>query len=100
MGMNPFEEIEQLQDVIQLMSSSGIIKKEIHTKLFGKNIPSRGYYIVIPENGSLYLHHDGKVKFGVDAEGDKPAFWNTEADAEEFFNQWRSGVLSTQALKG
>lgn len=49
--------------------------------------PSRGWYIVKKHtDGLLYLHHDGKVKKGVTAYGDKPAFWPTKEDADYFLN--------------
>jgi hypothetical protein len=74
-----------------LMATTGVIKRERDMKMFGKQRPSRGYYIVIPdEEGRWYLHHDGTVQEGVGAYTERPAFWETEADAIAFFESWKA----------
>lgn len=78
--MNPF--------INEMMVRGGTVKLDVEIKVFGEVKPSRGYYIVEP-GGRFYLHHDGKVKDGVHAGSDKPAFWDTEESADSFLNKWK-----------
>ena len=80
-----------LNVIDSLMVSTGEVKRDFECKFFGKKHPSRGYYIVIPNAGDWYLHHDGKVKNGVNADSDTPAFWPTEKEAQDFFDNWKDG---------
>jgi len=74
-----------------LMANTGVVKLESEYTGFGKTLPSRGYYITTPcRHGVWYLHHDGKVKKGVQADSEKPAFWPTEKEAREFFDGWKN----------
>jgi hypothetical protein len=79
--------------LIAEMALTGEIKKDRDATFFGDKKPSRGYYIVIPKNGTWYLHHDGIVKNGVNADSKKPAFWPTYEDAMQFFNAWKCKQL-------
>lgn len=80
-----------LQKVIErLMEKTGTVKREMEANFFHKNRSSRGYFICEPVNGIWYLHHDGKVKRGVIGDSAKPAFWETEEAANEFFNNWKA----------
>lgn len=53
---------------------------------------SRGWYIVSLVSGVYYLHHDGKVRSGVGAFSDNPAFWPTEEAAQAFLDEWRENA--------
>lgn len=75
--------------IYSLMARSGKVKRDIEAKFFGKHRESRGWYIVAPEHGVFYLHHDGQVKEGVNADSEKPAFWPTEQEAKGFFDTWK-----------
>ena len=75
-----------------MMVKNGEVKREIDTKFFGRNRPSRGYYIVENVRGRWYLHHDGTVKDGVKHDSKKPAFWDSEDSANEFFKNWKAGA--------
>ncbi len=77
------------QMLIELMAEAGMVKAEIDSKFFGQLKPSRGYYICEP-SGRYYLHHDGLIKDGVRSDSENPAFWETEEDANKFFNEWKS----------
>ena len=80
-----------MQNVINsLMARTGEVKRDYEGKFFGKKYLSRGYYTVIPGAGTWYLHHDGKVKNGVNADSDTPAFWPTEKEAQDFFDSWKN----------
>lgn len=85
-----------MQDVIDsLMANRGVVKRDIEATFFGKKLQSRGYYIAILGNHVWYLHHDGSVKEGVEAASDKPAFWPTESEAQEFFDNWKNALISS-----
>lgn len=76
--------------LIELMIETGVVKKEIETKIMGKTNSSRGYYIVTSDSGVWYLHHDGIIRCGVNAKAEKPAFWETKEEAEKFFSEWKA----------
>lgn len=79
----------------KFFAENGKVKQEREASFCGVNYHSRGYYIVEPNSGRWYLHPDGKVKDGVNADSDKPAFWGTEDEAKEFFKEWRANILGT-----
>lgn len=70
------------------MLINGKVKKEIEITTFGRTYLSRGFYIVDTSNNIMHLHHDGKVKDGVAHDSDRPAFWDTEKEAQEFLDNW------------
>lgn len=83
-----------MQDSLRhMMAQSGVIKKDVEGRFFGEDYPSRGYYIVLPGAGVWYLHHDGKVKNGTNADSGRSAFWPTEKEAKVFFSEWRAKVI-------
>lgn len=78
-----------LSVIDHLMAHTGEVKRDVDAKFFGVTHPSRGYYIVSSTAGIWYLHHDGAVKEGVQNSSGKPAFWPTEKEALDFFDNWR-----------
>lgn len=66
---------------------------ENKSKFLGKDFVSRGFYIT-DHSGQFYLHHDGKVKDGVHAMSEKPAFWPTQKEAQDFFDAWKAKQAS------
>lgn len=67
-----------MQDIlISLMLKTGSVKLDRECKFCGIEYHSRGAYIC-DDGGRWYLHHDGLVKDGVNADSEKPAFWPTE----------------------
>ena len=83
-----------MQETLQkMMAKKGTVKRDVEVRFFGQTRTSRGFYIVMPEEGVWYLHHDGLVKEGVNADSEEPAFWPTEDAAKRFFNAWRSKML-------
>lgn len=84
-----------MQDIVnRIVAENGVVKLEEEATFFGRHRPSRGYYIVDPNSGRWHLHHDGTVKDGVKHDSEKPAFWETEEAANNFFNKWKEQVLS------
>lgn len=82
-----------MQDIVNaIMAKNGVVKLEKEAKFFGRHYPSRGYYIVDPDGYRWHLHHDGKVKDGVNSDSDRPAFWDTEEAANSFFNDWKKDI--------
>lgn len=79
----------------KLMREKGFVKKEIEATFFGKEFPSRGFYIVEP-SGRWHLHHDGLVKDGVNADSENPAFWPTEESAVNFFEDRKLNIAGTK----
>jgi hypothetical protein len=77
------------KDLRAIMISGGEVKQDLDFCFLGLIKKTRGWYIVTPISCVWYLHHDGLVKFGVNADSDKPAFWNSEEDANTFFDKWK-----------
>jgi len=99
--MNTIEKIHaewRDEERAKIVANNGVVKLDIEARFFGKVNPSRGYYIVDPASGRWHLHHDGKVKEGVNADSDKPAFWDTEEEAALFLNEWKKRILSFDAV--
>lgn len=76
--------------VANMVAKTGTVKLELECKFFGIKYPSRGFYIC-DDSGRWHLHHDGLVKDGVNADSEKPAFWPSEKDAQDFFDAWKKG---------
>jgi len=78
-----------MQDIVSsMLFNTGKIRRDVEAKFFGKQYPSRGFYIC-DNGGRWYLHHDGLVKDGVKADSEKPAFWPSEKEAQDFFDAWK-----------
>lgn len=79
-----------MQDILnKMMAETGEVKQEIDARFFGRNRPSRGFYIV-ESTGRWHLHHDGTVKDGVKHDSGKPAFWDSKESANDFFENWKA----------
>lgn len=74
--------------VANMVAKTGAVKKEINSKFCGIERRSRGFYIC-DDSGRWHLHHDGLVKDGVNADSEKPAFWQSEKEAQDFFDAWK-----------
>jgi hypothetical protein len=81
----------------EMMRDYGEVFLENTSELLQDIRKSRGAYIVV--NSSYYLHHDGEVRKGVDAEGVEPAFWETVAAAQEFFDEWKGANFVSYQTK-
>lgn len=68
------------------MMGRGRVGKDHNTSVS----PSRGYYIVMNERGTEYLHSDGEVKHGVRGPS---AFWDTKEKAESFLESWKQNLV-------
>lgn len=71
------------------MAALGVVRRDMECEFFGVKKESRGYYIVLPDHGAFYLHKDGAVRNGVGSKSKEPAFWDTEEEAQEFFDSWK-----------
>ena len=75
-----------------LILNNPIIEQEIALEVCQQSLPSHDWYITEP-SGKFYLHKDGYVRDGVRLSDINSAFWSSQEDAEEFFNQWRDKRL-------
>lgn len=67
----------------QAMIDSGYVREERAYE----DHKSRGWYIC--DGGIHYLHNDGTIENGISTENPESGFWDSEAEAQTFLDQWR-----------
>ena len=77
---------------VNMALNGGRVRQELECEFFGRVRPSRGFYIC-DESGRWYLHHDGVLRDGVGSKSEKPAFWPTEKEAQDFYDNWKDEAL-------
>ena len=77
------------KELVASMTCNAVVRQDMESKFFGNIRKSRGWYIVIPSSGIWHLHKCGTVKGGVIADSLEPAFWDSEAEARSFLDEWK-----------